>query len=107
MTALITGGGLGGLIGEAVGGAAAAKEKAKMKAVRVTAAVAETYGDSSSCAPGHITSNSSETYEPACLGVDGDDSECPVWPAQFSAPFGLYSSFPRISNASSMFYYKV
>jgi len=38
----------------------------------------------------------------ACSGAD----ECPVWPDEFSAPFTLYSSFPSISAAKSLFYYK-
>lgn len=35
-----------------------------------------------------------------------NSTECPVWPQEFSAPFGLYDSQPSIVNASSMFYYK-
>ena len=39
-----------------------------------------------------------------CIG--SPDDKCPVWPKQFSAPFGLHASVPPIANASSMFYYK-
>jgi hypothetical protein len=40
-----------------------------------------------------------------CIGAPGN--KCPVWPREFSAPFGLHSGFPwYIKNASSMFYYK-
>ena len=40
-----------------------------------------------------------------CIGAPGN--KCPVWPKQFSAPFGLHSGFPSyIKNAISMFYYK-
>ncbi|KAJ1495607.1 hypothetical protein T484DRAFT_1762061, partial [Baffinella frigidus] len=28
-----------------------------------------------------------------------------VWPTEFSAPFGLFATFPYINNASSMIYY--
>lgn len=35
-----------------------------------------------------------------------NSTECPVWPQEFSAPFGLYDDSPSIVNASSMFYYK-
>ena len=41
-----------------------------------------------------------------CIGAPGN--KCPVWPREFSAPFGLHSGFPwYIKNASSMFYYKL
>ena len=41
----------------------------------------------------------------ACIGAP--NNKCPIWPRQFSAPFGLHSGFPSyIKNASSMFYYK-
>jgi hypothetical protein len=35
-----------------------------------------------------------------------NSTECPVWPQEFSAPFGLYDDSPSIVNASSTFYYK-
>ena len=37
-----------------------------------------------------------------CIG----SKNCPVWPKEFDSPFGLYSPFPSIKNASSTFYYK-
>ena len=37
-----------------------------------------------------------------CIG----SNNCPVWPREFDSPFGLYSPFPSIKNASSTFYYK-
>jgi hypothetical protein len=39
---------------------------------------------------------------PNCI----NNTECPVWPTQFSSPFTLYGNVPSIKNASSMFYYK-
>lgn len=39
-----------------------------------------------------------------CIGAP--DGKCPIWPAQFSSPFGLHATVPSIDNASSMFYYK-
>ena len=39
-----------------------------------------------------------------CIG--SPDGECPVWPAEFDAPFGLYATVPSIRNASSNFLYK-
>ena len=39
---------------------------------------------------------------PNCM----NNTECPVWPSQFSSPFTLYGNIPTIKNASSMFYYK-
>ena len=68
--------------------------------------VAENYARAVSCADGHITTPTDEQYSPSCLGVE-DESECPVWPEQFSAPFGLYATAPPVKNASSMFYYHV
>ena len=45
------------------------------------------------------------TATTAC--IDSPDGKCPIWPRQFSAPFGLHSGFPTyIKNATSMFYYK-
>ena len=42
------------------------------------------------------------TANPNCIG----SKECPVWPREFEAPFGLHASIPSIENASSTFYYK-
>lgn len=38
----------------------------------------------------------------ACIGAD----ECPVWPVEFAAPFGLHATIPPIDGAKSTFYYK-
>lgn len=51
-------------------------------------------------------SQSSEWKVNAANCLNPPHGKCPVWPAEFSAPFGLHSSIPPISNASSMFYYK-
>mmetsp|Transcript_2469 Transcript_2469/g.6722 ORF Transcript_2469/g.6722 Transcript_2469/m.6722 type:complete len:118 (-) Transcript_2469:489-842(-) len=39
---------------------------------------------------------------PNCSGTE----QCPFWPTEFQAPFGLNSFLPYINNASSFFYYK-
>ena len=49
-----------------------------------------------------ITIVSSVIANPNCIG----SKNCPVWPTEFDSPFGLYSPFPSIKNASSTFYYK-
>lgn len=55
------------------------------------------------CAACHVTVGENITQD--CQGTP--DGKCPVWPRQFSAPFGLHSGFPTsIGNASSTFYYK-
>jgi len=55
------------------------------------------------CAACHVTPGENITTD--CSG--SPDGKCPIWPSQFSAPFGLHSGFPTsIGNASSTFYYK-
>jgi len=80
--------------------AASAESSSRAAAVQ---AVHADYVQESSCAAGHIIGHGNSTFNPGCLGSD----ECPVWPAEFSAPFGLYSTIPPIHNATSTFYYKV
>merc|ERR1712166_255675 len=71
--------------------------------VAAVEAVHRDYARASSCADGHIIGTGQSSWVKGCLGSE----ECPVWPAEFSAPFGMYSTLPPIKNASSTFYYKV
>jgi len=78
-----------------------AQDESRRQAIE---AVHGDYVASTGCAAGHIIADGQSKFpKPGCLGTD----ECPVWPAEFSAPFGLYSHFPPIKNATSMFYYKI
>ena len=47
-------------------------------------------------------SAASSTLAQDCKGT----TDCPLWPHEFSAEFGLHATVPPISNASSTFYYR-
>ena len=34
------------------------------------------------------------------------NNECPIWPAEFSAPFGMYTPGNNQANISSVYYFK-
>jgi len=67
-----------------------------------SAHVTRSYKAATGCAACHVNKDPQPVTD--CQGTP--DGKCPIWPREFSAPFGLHATVPSIGNASSMFYYK-